>query len=479
MSSTMIVRAGLCALGLFVCAGAPVALALEPEKQPAAAGDAKPAEDAKAKAILEAMSKFYSGAKAMSGEVKMAMSMGGQDNNSTVKFAIARPNRISVVSAGTGEEADGPMAPGSLVSDGKTLWVTGGMLDMFKKYIKKDAPETLGDLAQDMDVMMGMGMNPGAMMPIMLSSEDGLNQLTEETGSLTLAGTEKVGDVECHKLTFKPGEGEEEDGQGAFYIQTGDTPWLRKIAFEADAPMGSVKMTVDFANLSSAEPSEGAFAFKAPEGYEAVASMRDAMPDLVGDDMGGGGHDAPHASIGKAAPALKLPYITGGTGEIDIASHKGKQVVLLDFWATWCPPCVKGLPTVSKVAADFKDKGVAFYAVNVGEEPDEVIEFMKKKKWDFTAISDKSNATSDAYGISGIPHTVIIGKDGVVRQVHVGLIPNLEKQLAKELEAVLAGKDPREGDKKVEAGKDERKDDSDKDDDDDKDGMDDKDDDDK
>ena len=135
--------------------------------------------------------------------------------------------------------------------------------------------------------------------------------------------------------------------------------------------------------------------------------------------------------------------------------------MIVDFWATWCGPCVKGLPKVTKVAEAFKDKGVVFYAVNVGEEPEKVKAFMDKKSWSFTAVSDKENKVSETYGVTGIPHTVIIDKKGVVRQVHIGLIPNLEDQLTKELEAVLAGKDPREATKKPEAkedkdGKDEK-----------------------
>ena len=61
---------------------------------------------------------------------------------------------------------------------------------------------------------------------------------------------------------------------------------------------------------------------------------------------------------------------------IDLKASLGKNVILLDFWATWCGPCVKAMPEVEAVAKKFKEKGLVFYAVNAGEDAATIKEFL-------------------------------------------------------------------------------------------------------
>jgi len=116
-------------------------------------------------------------------------------------------------------------------------------------------------------------------------------------------------------------------------------------------------------------------------------------------------------------------------------------VVILDFWASWCPPCVRGLPVVTKAANEYKDKGVVFYAVNVREDRQTIGKFLDEKKLDCPVALDKDGKVGDLYGVEGIPQTVLIGKDGRVQSVHVGFAPQVEKTLREELDALVAGKD--------------------------------------
>ena len=90
------------------------------------------------------------------------------------------------------------------------------------------------------------------------------------------------------------------------------------------------------------------------------------------DPPGSGGSEEEEegsALLGKPAPPTKLTLMSGES--LDLESLKG-QVVMLDFWASWCGPCRVSLPVVTKVAGDYADRGVQFYAVNLGEDAETV-----------------------------------------------------------------------------------------------------------
>ncbi|GIW76772.1 MAG: hypothetical protein KatS3mg104_1835 [Phycisphaerae bacterium] len=121
---------------------------------------------------------------------------------------------------------------------------------------------------------------------------------------------------------------------------------------------------------------------------------------------------------GKVAPDFELTTLDGKT--VKLSDQKGK-VVLLDFWATWCPPCVAALPHVQKLAADqeLAEKGLVVWAVNAGEQKARIESFVKKNNYTFTVPVDSHTTTLKAYGIEGIPTQIVVGRDGTI--VHVGV----------------------------------------------------------
>ena len=127
----------------------------------------------------------------------------------------------------------------------------------------------------------------------------------------------------------------------------------------------------------------------------------------------------PHPLNGQSAPAFSLVDMAGNT--VDLASHRGKDVVVLDFWASWCPACRKGLPVLDKVAQHFAGQPVAIYGVNIREGAALVAEFAKQNKLTLPLLLDDTGQVADSYGVSGIPQTVIIDRDGIVRSVHAGV----------------------------------------------------------
>ncbi|MEZ5327412.1 MAG: redoxin domain-containing protein [Verrucomicrobiales bacterium] len=137
---------------------------------------------------------------------------------------------------------------------------------------------------------------------------------------------------------------------------------------------------------------------------------------------------------GKAAPEIVLPQLAGG--DFKLSNMKGK-VVIVDFWATWCGPCVAAMPILLKVAEEYKEKGVVLLGANQGEDADTVKKFLEVKKWNLNVGMDPDGKSGAAYMVTGIPQTVIVGKDGKVKKVHIGFRPDLEALLKGELDEIL------------------------------------------
>jgi len=151
-----------------------------------------------------------------------------------------------------------------------------------------------------------------------------------------------------------------------------------------------------------------------------------------------GAADRPEmALVGKPAPDFKLALLEGG--EIELSALKGKNVVLLDFWATWCGPCRQVMPALDRVSKDYASKGVRYLAVNLREEPAKINAYLKQAGLELEVPLDKDGKVAESYAVRGIPTMVIVDKEGIVREVHVGASPNLEVELRKALDEILRG----------------------------------------
>ncbi|MBM4006239.1 MAG: TlpA family protein disulfide reductase [Planctomycetes bacterium] len=205
---------------------------------------------------------------------------------------------------------------------------------------------------------------------------------------------------------------------------------VKYLAVPPGAPEGfSIPITLNVTSTSFDKDLPSPIAFD-PAGRKAVSSMDKLQVSL---------------DTGSAAPTFKLKD-TDGT-EVDLEALKG-SVVVIDFWATWCGPCMKGLPKVDEFAKWAKEggKAVKVFGVNTmeQEEGDERVkkigEFWKKKGFAFATLIDADNKVSGAYGVQGIPFTVVIDPAGNVADVHMGLSPSLVEDLKKATEAALAAK---------------------------------------
>ena len=124
-------------------------------------------------------------------------------------------------------------------------------------------------------------------------------------------------------------------------------------------------------------------------------------------------------------------------------------MVVLDFWATWCPPCVKALPLLQKFATSAEASGqpIKVYGVNVreslrtaAEKKRHVANFWRARGFTMPTLLDLDDSVARAYQVGGIPTTVIVGPDGRVVKVLVGYDVNLVKTLTDETLAALDGR---------------------------------------
>jgi thiol-disulfide isomerase/thioredoxin len=121
---------------------------------------------------------------------------------------------------------------------------------------------------------------------------------------------------------------------------------------------------------------------------------------------------------GQRAPSFSLPALDG-KGQITLDDHPGK-VVYLDFWASWCPPCLTSLPILDGLRTEFPSDRFEVLAVNVDSDPDKARAFLKKRPVGYRSASDPEGRLPQRFAIETMPTSFLIDQNGVVRHVHAG-----------------------------------------------------------
>lgn len=144
-----------------------------------------------------------------------------------------------------------------------------------------------------------------------------------------------------------------------------------------------------------------------------------------------------HALVGQSAPPFAVRTLDGRRAALKDAEG---SVLVLDFWATWCPPCVRALPIIKETVEKFRNSEtkVHLVAMNLRENKREIEAFLERQGLEGLNVGlDTRGDVAERYLVTGIPQTVVIDPNGRVTSVHVGFSPSLGRELADDIRRAL------------------------------------------
>lgn len=134
----------------------------------------------------------------------------------------------------------------------------------------------------------------------------------------------------------------------------------------------------------------------------------------------------PAARVGRLAPDFTLTDLEGN--RITLSDFRGK-VVLINFWASWCPPCRAEMPDIEAVYQEYKDKGVVVVGIDIREPEDIVRQFVADGGYSWTFVLDTTGAVASTYAITAIPTSFFLDKEGVIQAARVGAMTKRQMEI--------------------------------------------------
>lgn len=146
------------------------------------------------------------------------------------------------------------------------------------------------------------------------------------------------------------------------------------------------------------------------------------------------------AAASAATPAK------GAAADFTLKSNSGKniklselrgQVVMINFWATWCGPCRQEMPLLEQLYQKYSAMGFTILGVNVEENPNDAVKWLKERPVTFPILFDNESAVSELYNVSAMPTTLILDRGGNIRFLHLGYVPGTEEKYQQEIRKLL------------------------------------------
>ncbi len=141
-------------------------------------------------------------------------------------------------------------------------------------------------------------------------------------------------------------------------------------------------------------------------------------------------------ALGDRAPNFMLRSDTGQV--VALGDYRGR-VVVLNFWATWCPPCIEEMPSLNRLQERYADQGLQVLAVSVDEDAESYEKFLSQNKITFLTLRDPGRRVSLDYGTIKLPETYIVGRDGRLLNKIIGPADWMGQEMLTYFDALLAG----------------------------------------
>ncbi len=142
---------------------------------------------------------------------------------------------------------------------------------------------------------------------------------------------------------------------------------------------------------------------------------------------------------GEPAPDFALPSIYADQDEISLQGLAGKAI-FVDFWASWCAPCLKSLPLYNEMYHKYKDQGLEVVAITVDNPIEDGLDFLLDTQLDFLIPADPEGDAAELFEVIGMPTSYLIDPNGVVRMVHMGFRDGDMEMIEEMVKQVLPGK---------------------------------------
>ncbi len=243
-------------------------------------------------------------------------------------------------------------------------------------------------------------------------------------------GQEKLpaGDADHFQMAWGDGASHQTD----LWFSTGDKPFLLRtsssIEFAADQDAKhAISVTADLTWKTAEQYADERFVAHIPEDSVEVADLFSYLAD-------GGTQDL----RGQPSPPVDLKLLDGSVWNLQ--QHRDKQIVVLYFFATWAAPSREEIPELLAAVRKHEDRGVVFYAVNVGETPDVVQAMVDAYHYTHPVVLDPRRQGAKSFRVTSLPTAVVIGRDGTIQAAHVGNTAVVREQIRKDLEQLIEGK---------------------------------------
>lgn len=139
-------------------------------------------------------------------------------------------------------------------------------------------------------------------------------------------------------------------------------------------------------------------------------------------------------TVGQPAPDFTLKNMKGQN--INLTEQRG-NIILINFWASWCGPCRKEMPVLQELQDKYQDLGVQVWGINVEQENQAGRDFLANLELSFSIFFDETNKLSATYQVEAMPTTVIVDRDGIVRYIYRGFKDGYGKKYAKAIKKLI------------------------------------------